>query len=74
MDPYRSDTFPSWSEEDLWLRLDEALLVAISDPHQAFSIAWNVIADSSPYPDVIKAASEMIAAIWDVEVEIIKRD
>ncbi len=63
MGPYRTNTFPSWSEEDLWLRLDDALEVAFSDPSWAFNIAWSVIQDATDFRDVFWAAADLLEAL-----------
>lgn len=65
MSPYRSDTFPSWTEEDLWLRLDCALEMAFKSPSFAYAIAWDVWVDSREFADVRRASSELMSELVD---------
>lgn len=72
MGPYRTDTFPSWLEEDLWLRLDVALEMALRSPSFAYSIAWDVWIDSrgiKDLADVRRASSNLMSELVDVFVE-----
>jgi hypothetical protein len=61
--PYRDDTFPSWSEEDLWLRLDEVLELALKWPQHAYALAWHLWLDSNGFPDVRNAASVLMSEL-----------
>ncbi len=61
--PYRCVTCSSYEEEDLWLRLDEALLYALRDVPQAYAIAWGVWADSRNYSEVRSAACDLMSLL-----------
>lgn len=63
MDPYRGGTFPSWQEEELWFRLDEALWMALRQPYQAYTIAWGVWTDSRGFPEVRQAACDLMSQL-----------
>ncbi|HEU5118660.1 MAG TPA: hypothetical protein VFT74_18830 [Isosphaeraceae bacterium] len=62
--PYRSATGSPIEEEDLWLRLDEALQKAFSDPVWAWGVAWGVMADSALFPDVRRAAEAVLGILF----------
>jgi hypothetical protein len=62
--PYRSLPYSSYEENELWLRLDEALEKAIRYPVWAYSIAWNVYNDSHRYPTVHRAACELMQRLY----------
>ncbi len=70
--PYRSLTSSSTEEDELWLRLDDALLEAMRDPVFAWSIAWNVAIDAEGFTDVQDAAVRLLenllpSEIWDTD-------
>lgn len=70
MSPYRTSTFPSWHEEDLWLRLDMALEMAIKSPSFAYSIAWDIWVDArTTFPDVRRAASDLMSVLVETFAE-----
>ncbi len=62
--PYRPLTSSSWTEEELWLRLDDALVVAVRDPVLAWGIAWQVACDSGDFPEVRTAAGALMEELF----------
>lgn len=62
MPPYRGDDPPPESEEELWQRLDEALVMAFRDPVWAWGIAWQVArdADSSDFREIYDSATGLM--------------
>lgn len=60
---YRSCLRTLTEEEDLWFRLDGALYWALRDPKLAWDVAWAVILDSYAYPDVQRAAVELVEVL-----------
>jgi hypothetical protein len=64
-DPYRCSPSSHYEEDELWLRLDEALEKALTDTSQAYMIAGWVLTDSYlTYPEVHRAASELMSALY----------
>ena len=61
--PYRPLVSSSWLEEELWARLDEALLEALDDPAWAHTMTVWIIMDSADFPDVRRAAEKMLE-LW----------
>lgn len=57
--PFRSLTSSSWTEEELWLRLDCALEEAMVDPAFAWSLAWTVWIDSKGH-NVVRVAADSL--------------
>lgn len=66
MSPYRKDSFPSSEEENLWLRLDHALEIAIEDPHRACSIAWDVFKDCTGFKDVSASTASLLETLYEI--------
>lgn len=62
--PYRSWPPHPGGEEDLWLRLDEALGAAFRDPVWAWGVAWGVARDAAGFPDVRRAASALMEILY----------
>lgn len=61
--PYRTVTSSYVLEEDLWLRLDEALLVALEEPWLAWQLAWWILEDCRHFPDVRRSVESML---WEL--------
>lgn len=57
---YRAPHRTHIEEEDLWLRLDWALERAFADPVWAWGQAWQVARDAQQYPEVRRAAEELM--------------
>jgi hypothetical protein len=58
--PYRNLISPSYNEEELWLRLDWALLESFRDETLAWSMAWLIALDSNDFPDIKIAAISLM--------------
>ena len=55
-------------EEDLWLRLDCALLEALREPVLAWGMAWSIAMDAAGrYPELIAAAEGLMSAVDGTE-------
>lgn len=67
MDPYRSSHLSTWYEEELWLRLDDALELSLRYPQTAYAIAWNVWLDSRGYEEVRRAACDLMGHLAGVK-------
>lgn len=76
MGPYRSLLVLSLDEEKvLWQMLDEALEHSLRRPDQAYEIARFVEEESRNRSRKLwRAAVELLAVLWGVEVQIILRD
>jgi hypothetical protein len=62
--PYRDSGFPTWHENELWLRLDQAMERAIRYPVWAYSIAWDVYMDAGDrFADVRRSACDFMATL-----------
>lgn len=69
MNPYRVHPFPPGEEEDLWFRLDEALLEVFRDPVWSWGVAWQVALDAGDrFPEVRDAASGLMSVIGGMEI------
>lgn len=76
MAPYRSLLVLSLDEEEvLWQMLDEALEHSLRSPDRAYEIALLVLEESKNRSrELCRAAIELLAVLWGVEVELIVRD
>lgn len=64
MNPYRECDQGDQEEDELWLRLDQALESALTDPPWAWGVAWSVARDGIRFPDLHRAASEVMAVLY----------
>ena len=58
--PYRPITSSSWDEEELWLRLDEALEMALDRPADSCQLAWWILDDCDGFPDVRRSTEALL--------------
>lgn len=61
MHPLRENRYAELREDELWLRLDDALALVLLKPNDAAMIALDVWNDSKDFPDVRRAASELLS-------------
>ena len=62
--PYRTAPSSPILEDDLWLRLDDALEVALEEPWLAWQLAWWILDDCGVnFPDVRRAVEAML---WEL--------
>lgn len=57
---YRGPVSSSYTEDELWLRLDWALEEALKDPSLSWAMAWSVAMDSADFRDVRVAAERLM--------------